>query len=165
MRHLQRLQRTFLSALAFAAISAPAAVQAADCPAGDYSALVACAAAATSGDTITLSATVTSAITPTLDVPVNVAVINNGFMLNGAIVKTGAGTLTLNGPNAPTLIVINAGTIAINQNDSLGSGAIQMNGGRLLSNSNLSISPVGFTFVSGCGLGPAIVTLVRGDAP
>ncbi|APV50873.1 hypothetical protein BWI17_14965 [Betaproteobacteria bacterium GR16-43] len=147
---LQRVPRTLLAAaVASGAIAVPTATLAADCPAGDYATLLACAAAAAPGDTITLSATVNAAITPTLDVPANVSVINNGFMLNGAIVKTGTGTLTLNGPNAPTLAVINAGTIAINQNDSLGGAAIQMNGGTLLSNSNLSISPAGFTFVSG----------------
>ncbi|QJR11376.1 hypothetical protein DSM104443_02451 [Usitatibacter rugosus] len=84
--------RKVLQALAVAALALPLGARAAACPATNEATLLACAASAADGDTITFATTITLSGAPIV-VPAGVTVTLTGTRLQGTILKDGPGTL------------------------------------------------------------------------
>ncbi|TPO08124.1 autotransporter outer membrane beta-barrel domain-containing protein [Mesorhizobium sp. B1-1-5] len=86
-----------------------------------------------SGYTVTGSTLTLGGVNPTLSVTTGTATINSTINGTGAVVKAGAGTLTLTGNNSFTGgLTVNAGTLSLTGNNSFGSSPV-ITGGAALS--------------------------------
>ncbi|MBZ9814514.1 autotransporter-associated beta strand repeat-containing protein, partial [Mesorhizobium sp. CA7] len=86
-----------------------------------------------SGYTVTGSTLTLGGVNPTLSVTTGTATINSTINGTGAVIKAGAGTLTLTGNNSFTGgLTVNAGTLSLTGNNSFGSSPV-ITGGAALS--------------------------------